>query len=110
MYFERLFKESQSKNRKKIEIIFIISIKKKINRLVKNGLNFRYIKKSVLYFWKIDFRVIYYRCCGMGQEKPEVYENRFFIYKIYGKDYYINDYIYNILTCKARKKKDIYTT
>ena len=50
MYLERLFKESQSKNRKEVEIVFIINIKEKINRLIKNGLNFRYIRKSVLYF------------------------------------------------------------
>ena len=50
IYFERLFKESQSKNRKGAEIIFIISIKEEVDRLVKNDLNFRYIRKSVLYF------------------------------------------------------------
>ena len=50
MYPKRLLKESQSKNRKGVEIVFIISIKKEIDRLIKNGLNVRYIRKSVLYF------------------------------------------------------------
>ena len=50
MYFERLFKENQSKNRKKAEIVLIINIKKEADRLIKNGLNFRHIRKSVLYF------------------------------------------------------------
>ena len=50
MYPERLFKESQSKNRKRVKVVFTISIKEEADRLVKNGLNFRYIKKSVLYF------------------------------------------------------------
>ena len=50
MHPEKLFKKNQSKNKKKVKIIFIISIKEKIDLLIKNGLNFKYIKKSVLYF------------------------------------------------------------
>ena len=50
IHFERLFKESQSKNRKGIEVVLIVGIKEKADRLIKNGLNFGYIKKSVLYF------------------------------------------------------------
>ena len=50
MHPERLFKENQSKNRKEVEIILIINIKEEIDRLVKNDLNFRYIRKSILYF------------------------------------------------------------
>ena len=47
---ERLLKKSQSKNRKGVEIVFIMNIKEKADRLVKNGLNFGYIRKLVLYF------------------------------------------------------------
>ena len=50
IYFERLLKESQSKNRKRVKIVLTIGIKEKVDRLIKNGLNFRYIRKSVLYF------------------------------------------------------------
>ena len=50
MHPERLFKESQSKNRKKAEIVLIMGTKEEADRLIKNGLNFRYIRKSVLYF------------------------------------------------------------
>ena len=39
----------------------------------------------------------------MGHEKPKIYGNRLSIYKIYGRDYYTNNHIYNILTYKARK-------
>ena len=41
----------------------------------------------------------------MRHEKPETCENKPFIYKIYEKDYYTNNYTYNILTYKARKKR-----
>ena len=41
----------------------------------------------------------------MRHEKPEVCGNRPPIYKIYGRDHHTNDYIYNILTYKARKKR-----
>ena len=50
IYFERLFKENQSKNRKGTEVILIIGIKEEVDRLVKNDLNFRYMRKLVLYF------------------------------------------------------------
>ena len=101
MYLKRLFKESQSKNRKRVKVVLTVSIKKKTDRLIKNDLNFRYIRKSVLYFFKIDFRVICYRCCKIRHEKPKACGNRFSIYKIYEKNYYTNDYTYNILTYKA---------
>ena len=106
IYPERLFKESQSKNRKRVEVVFIINTKKKIDRLVKNGLNFVHIKKSVLYFQKIDLRAIYYRYYRMKHEKSKTYEDRFFIYKIYERDHHTNDHIYNILTYKARKGRN----
>ena len=105
IYPERLFKESQSKNRKGAEIILTINTKKKADRLIKNDLNFRYIKKSVLYFQEANFRAIYYRYYKIGYEKPKIYEDRLPIYKIYEKDYHINNYIYNILTYKARKRR-----
>ena len=41
----------------------------------------------------------------MGHEKPEICGNRLSICEIYGKDYYINNYIYNMLICKVRKKR-----
>ena len=47
---ERLFKESQSKNRKRVEVVLIMGTKEEADRLIKNGLNFRHIKKSVLHF------------------------------------------------------------
>ena len=105
VYFERLLKESQSKNRKRVEVVFTINIKEKVDLLIKNGLNFRYMRKLVLYFQKIDFKVICYRCCKIRHEKSEVYGNRFFMCKICGRDYHTNNYIYNILIYKARKGK-----
>ena len=50
LYSNRLADESQSINRINTEIIFIIDIKKKTDRLIKNGLNFKNIKKSVTFF------------------------------------------------------------
>ena len=50
MHPERLFEENQSKNRKGVKIILIMGTKEKADRLVKNDLNFRYIRKLVLYF------------------------------------------------------------
>ena len=50
IYSKRLLKESQSKNKKGVKVVFIVSTKEKIERLIKNGLNFGYIRKSVLYF------------------------------------------------------------
>ena len=105
IYSEKLFKESQSKNRKGAEVVLTVGTKKKTDRLVKNGLNFGYIRKSVLYFQEADFRIICYRCCKMGHEKPEIYGNKFSIYKIYGRDYHTNNYTCNILIYKARKGK-----
>ena len=50
LYLDSLYIESQLNNRKSVEIVFIISIKKKTDRLIKNRLNFRNIKKLPLYF------------------------------------------------------------
>ena len=50
MHPERLLEKSQSKNRKGVKIVLIIGIKEETNRLIKNDLNFRYIRKLVLYF------------------------------------------------------------
>ena len=50
IYPERLLKKSQSKNRKGAEIILIIGTKEETDRLIKNDLNFRYIRKLILYF------------------------------------------------------------
>ena len=47
---ERLLKKSQSKNRKKAEVVLTIGTKEEADRLIKNGLNFKHIKKSVSYF------------------------------------------------------------
>ena len=41
----------------------------------------------------------------MGHEKPEACGDRLPIYKIYERDYHTNNYTYNILTYKVRKKK-----
>ena len=41
----------------------------------------------------------------MGHEKPKTYGDKLFIYKICGRDYYTNNYTYNILTYKARKRR-----
>ena len=60
LYLDRLYIESQLNNRKDVKIIFIVNIKEEVNRLIKNRLNFRNIKKSVLYFWEADLRIIYY--------------------------------------------------
>ena len=47
---DRLYVESQLNNRKDVEIVFIVGTKEEADRLVKNGLNFRNIRKLVLYF------------------------------------------------------------
>ena len=47
---DRLYVENQLNNKKDVEIIFIIGIKKEADRLIKNRLNFRNIKKLVSYF------------------------------------------------------------
>ena len=54
LYLDRLYVVNQLKNRKGVEIIFIIGIKKEVDRLVKNGLNFKNIRKLVLYFQEAD--------------------------------------------------------
>ena len=50
MHPERLLEESQSKNKKGVKIVLTMGIKEEIDRLIKNGLNFGHIRKSVLYF------------------------------------------------------------
>ena len=50
MHLERLFKENQSKNKKGAEVILTIGTKEEIDRLVKNSLNFEYIRKSISHF------------------------------------------------------------
>ena len=105
IHLERLLKESQSKNRKRVKIVFNISTKKKVDHLIKNDLNFKHIKKLVLYFQKTDPRIIYYRCYKIRHEKPKTCGDRLSIYKICGRDHHTNNYIYNILTYKARKKR-----
>ena len=50
IYPERLLKKSQSKNRKRVEVVLTMGTKKEVDCLIKNGLNFRYMRKSVLYF------------------------------------------------------------
>ena len=56
----------------------------------------------------MDPRIICYRYCKIGYEKSEVCEDRLFIYKICEKDYYTNNYTYNILIYKVRKKRCLY--
>ena len=102
---DRLYTESQLNNKKNVKIVFILGTKEEADRLVKNGLNFKNIKKLVLYFQEADPRTICYKCCGIRHEKPEVCGDRPFIYEIYEKDYYINNYTYNIIICKDKKKR-----
>ena len=47
---DRLYIESQSNNRKGVEIVLTLGTKEEADRLIKNGLNFRNIRKSVSYF------------------------------------------------------------
>ena len=79
--------------------------KKEADRLIKNRLNFKNIKKSVLYFWEADPRGIFYKYCEIGHEKPEICGNRPPIYEIYEKNYYTNNHTYNMITYKDKKKK-----
>ena len=102
---DRLYAESQSNNRKDVKIVLIMGTKKEADRLVKNRLNFRNIKKLVLYFQKADPRAIYYKYCGIRHEKPEVYGDKPPIYEIYEKDHHINNYTYNVIIYKSKKKK-----
>ena len=105
MYPDRLYIKSQSNNRKDVEIVLTVGIKEEADRLVKNGLNFENIKKSISYFWEADLRVIYYKYCGIGYEKLKVYGNKPPIYEIYEKNYHTNNYTYNIIIYKNKKKK-----
>ena len=82
-------------------MIFTVSTKKKIKKLIKNGLNFGLAKKSVVYFWEVDFKVIYYKYYDIGHDKPDIYKDRLLIYIIYGRDYDTNNYKYNIITYKV---------
>ena len=53
----------------------------------------------------MDSRAIYYKYYGIRYEKLKTYEDKPFIYKIYEKDYYINNYTYNIIIYKSKKKR-----
>ena len=99
--FSRLYEESQLINKKGAEVIFIVNIKKKIKRFIRNGLNFGLARKSIVYFWEADSKAIYYKYCDIGYDKPNIYRNRFLIYIIYGRDYNINNYKYNIIIYKV---------
>ena len=110
LYSDRLYIKSQLNNRKDVEIIFIISIKEEADRLIKNRLNFRNIRKSVLYFQEADFRAIYYKYYEIRHEKPEAYENKPLIYEIYEKNHHTNNHTYNVIIYKSKKKKIAYTT
>ena len=103
LYPNRLVDESQSINRIGTEIIFIIGIKEEADRLIKNGLNFRSIKKLITFFQEANLRAIYYKYCDIGYDKLEIYGDRLPIYKIYRKDYSINNYSYNIVNYKVLK-------
>ena len=103
LYSNRLVDESQSINRIGTEIILIVGTKKKADRLIKNGLNFRSIRKLVTFFLKANLRVICYKYCSIRHDKLKICGNRFSIYKIYGKDYNTNNYIYNIVNYKVLK-------
>ena len=81
--------------------MFIVSIKKEAKRLIRSGLNFGLIRKSVVYFWEVDFKAICYKCCDIGHDKLGIYKDRLLIYIIYGRDYNINNYKYNIIIYKA---------
>ena len=104
MHFDRLYIENQSNNKKGVKIVFIINIKKETDRLVKNRLNFRNIRKLVLYFWKADLRTVYYKYCGIRHEKPEACENKSFIYEICEKDHHTNNYTCNMIIYKNKNK------
>ena len=103
LYFDRLYVESQLNNRKDVKIVFIVGIKKKADRLVKNRLNFGNIRKSVLYFQKTDLRAIYYKYYGMGYEKLKACEDKPPMCEICEKDHYINNYTYNMIIYKNKK-------
>ena len=98
-----VYKQYRCENNTGAKIILIIGIKKKTDRLVKNGLNFKSIRKLVTFFQKANLRVIYYKFYNIGYDKLGICGNRSPIYKIYKKDYDINNYIYNIINQKALK-------
>ena len=99
----RLADESQSMNRIGAEVVLTVGTKEEADRLVKNGLNFGSIRKSVTFFWEANLRAICYKCCSIGHDKLKICEDRLFIYKICEKDYNINNYIYNVINYKALK-------
>ena len=90
-------------NRIGAEIVFIVDIKKKADHLIKNGLNFRNIRKLITFFQEANLRIIYYKYYNIGYDKSEICGDRLFIYKIYKKDYNINNYNHNIINYKALK-------
>ena len=82
-------------------MVLTVNTKKKAKRFVRNGLNFGLIRKSVVYFWEADLKTIYYKYCDIGHDKLSIYRDRLLIYIIYGRDYNINNYKYNIITYKT---------
>ena len=85
LYPNRLVDESQFINKISTEIVLIIDIKIKTNRLIKKELNFRSIKKLVKFFQKTNIRVIYYKYYNIRHDKLGICGNRLSIYKIYKK-------------------------
>ena len=82
-----------------------VSTKEEAKRLIRSELNFGLTKKSIAYFQEADPRTIYYKYCGIGHDKPDIYKDRLLIYIIYGKDHNINNYKYNIMTYKTQKRR-----
>ena len=105
LYLNRLINESQSINRIGTEIVFIVDVKEKADRLIKNGLNFGNNRKLVTFFQKANLKTICYKYYNIGHDKPGIYEDRLPIYKIYRKDYNINNHSYNIVIYKALKEE-----
>ena len=82
-------------------MVLTVSTKKEAERLVRSGLNFGLVRKSVVYFWEADFRAICYKCCGIGHDKPGACGDRLLMCIICGRDYDIDDHKCNIMTCKV---------
>ena len=82
-------------------MVLTVNIKEETKRFIRSGLNFGLIKKSVAYFWEVDFKAICYKCYGIGHDKLNIYKNRLLIYIIYGRDYDTNNYKYNIIIYKV---------
>ena len=101
----RLIDENQSINRINTKIIFTVDIKKKADRLIKNGLNFRNIRKPITFFQEANLKAICYKYYNIGYDKPGICGDRPPIYKIYKKDYNINNHIYNVVNYKVLKKR-----